>query len=189
MNKSFILMVFLGLSACVAPREPRYEFIPPATQAGQSCVQSCAVQNNSCKQRVQALANQCAVRARQQALREMPGRVGAYEAALDDWERRIRRYEREMSLYELQMRHYRMMHDLSYERHCRDKDSGRLRDCRRDYPRWRGGFWLDEPHYPGRAPRRPTLESVTAERVREQAGRAISVRWNTASVTPAVAGP
>lgn len=162
----FMLLVVV-MSGCASPEyQTRYAFSPPANKQGVACVQRCAAQLQQCKVRFNQSAQQCVVRARQQARIEMPGRVKAYENALDVWETRMQRYQRDISMYELQRRNYRMMRGLSHAG-CRGGKTEHNKDCRRNYLRWRGAFWLDEPVYPGKAPRRPTLKAVTTEIAKE----------------------
>ena len=170
-------MAGLVLTAC-APQKPRYEFVPPASASGMACVQQCTAQQRQCGQRVTQQHNQCLVRARQQAVTELPGRLAAYEKNIVAWEAAMRRYERDMDLYELQRRHSRIMHELSVER-CREREGKGKRDCRPLRPLSSGLFFSDRPVYPGKAPRRPTLQNVQAEIAAEQCSKSTEVCENT----------
>lgn len=161
MKTFYLAAVLLLLTACAPQKyQTRYAYTPPAAQNGAVCIQRCSTQSNQCKQRFSATTTQCKQRATQQARKEMPGRIAAYEKNLDVWEVRMARYQRDLRLYELRGRNYSIMHELA--RDCRhgSKKHGYKHDCKRRLPRWRGGFWLDKPVYPGKAPRRPTLQAV-----------------------------
>lgn len=162
MERQLIWGVLLVLAGCAAPQKPTYDFIPPASKAGLTCLQHCQSQSSACERKVDLLAGQCLVRAGQKAKIEMPGRIAAYEKSLAVWEKAIRRYERDVSMYELQMRHYRVMNHLSYPG-CRDSKGKKIRNCRRRGSLLRSPFWSDRPVFPGKAPMRPTLKRVQAE--------------------------
>ncbi len=152
-----LVLNLLMLGGC-APQKPVYDFTPPAGETGRICIQRCDTQLNQCKQHVAQQYNQCLVRARQQAVVEMPGRLAAYEKNITAWEMAIRRYERDRRFYELRRHHLRVIRPAN----CHDKDKGK-HDCR---PRWiypYRAYWPDWPDYPGDAPRRPTLKTVQAE--------------------------
>lgn len=163
MKKIILIGIALLLTACAPQKyQTRYAYTPPAERSGTVCIQRCSAQQNQCKKRFTVITQQCLQRARQQAKLEMPGRLAAYEQALTVWEARARHYERDLRLYRLKRRSYSILHEVA--RDCRrgSKRHGYEHDCRRRHlPRWRGSVWLDEPVYPGGAPRRPTLETVT----------------------------
>lgn len=162
MKKLILAGIALCLTACAPQKyQTRYQYTPPAGQGGAACIQRCTTQQNQCKQRFTAITKQCGQRAQQQARLELPGRIAAYEQALDAWEARVRHYERDLRLYRLRRHSYSILHEVA--RDCRrgTKRHGHAHDCKRRLPRWRSRIWLDEPIYPGKAPRRPTLASVT----------------------------
>lgn len=163
MKPFYLALLVLLLSACAPQKyQTRYAYTPPGGNNGVSCIQRCSAQRHQCQQRFSVASGQCLQSARQQARREMPGRVAAYEKAIAVWEVRIERYQRDLRLYELRRHDYSLMHELA--RDCRRgiKKPGYEHDCNRRLPRWRSAFWLDKPVYPGKAPRRPTLQGVTA---------------------------
>lgn len=167
LNPAWLFVVLL--SGCAVPQSPEYEFIPPASAAGLQCLQRCDVQTTQCKSRVTQQESQCLAGARQQAVTELPGRLAVYENAIAAWELSMQRYERAMRLYDLQVGHARIMRNLSASR-CRDRDGKDKRDCRP--PRLPGVFLPERPLYPGKAPRRPTLQMVQTEIAARRCGQA-----------------
>ncbi len=162
MKKILLTGIVLCLTACAPQKyQTRYAYTPPADRSGTACIQRCAAQQNQCNKRFAVSTQQCLQSASQQAKREMPGRLAAYEQAISDWESRVSHYERDIRLYRLRRHNYSILHEVA--RDCRRgrKRHGHTHDCRRRLPHWRGSVWFDEPGHPGRAPRRPTLDAVT----------------------------
>jgi len=160
---SLALLVFISLlSACVAPPQYKteYQLIPPQSANGQACIAQCEQRVQACEQQFTQQVKQCALRAAQQAKQEMPGRLAQWEQSIAVWEQYARRYERDLDFYEIKRRHRRLTRDLYYDDCRRDNDEDR--DCRRPLLFY-DDDWLDRPRSPGPPPKRPTLESVTAQ--------------------------
>lgn len=161
MYKFLVFLLAIGLAGCVAPQyQTQYRLTPPTAAAGKICLTRCDAAARQCKNQCGVKLQQCALQASQQAKRDLPGKLEAWEREMAVWEHEMARYETDLQFWEMEMRQRRLMHDLLRDRdRCRPGD----RQCIRHRPL--GGFGYDRwdrPVSPGSAPKRPTLATESA---------------------------
>jgi hypothetical protein len=68
---SFVLLVFLAvLSACAAPAERHFSYMPPETPGGRLCVNQCSQANTYCHESCDLNSRQCVMKVQTQAMQD-----------------------------------------------------------------------------------------------------------------------
>lgn len=165
MNKWWGLLFSVWLlSGCAPQYETRYEFTPPSSTSGLTCLNRCEVQARTCNLQCHLQYNQCSVKAEEQAKVELPVKLREYDAQLATWEREKERYEADLRFYAMELRQRELQRDL-YRLSC-DRDGKTSNSCLH-YQRLMSGMpVIYEPRRPNKMPEKPTLSSETA-RIRD----------------------
>ncbi|QQZ30773.1 hypothetical protein HMY34_19555 [Thiothrix subterranea] len=165
MNKwwGFLISLWL-LSGCAPQYETRYEFTPPTSTGGLSCLNRCETQTRTCNLQCNLQYGQCSAKAEQQAKAELPAKLSEYDTRLAAWQRERERYETDLRFYEMELRQRELQHDL--RRLTCDRDGKESASCLHHHSLLNGMSSLNEPRRPDNMPEKPTLTSETV-RIRE----------------------
>jgi hypothetical protein len=159
-NINFLLVLLFFLSSC-SVYKVAYDYQPPKTQRGLSCIQGCQTQLNQSRLRCSQQYQRCSKKAEIQAKKNLPVLLSNYPSQLESWLRERERYERDLDWYEFRLDMAEARRDR-YLDHCENKGKKRCQS-RLGYP----VLPYSRPTFNLPRPNKPTLENETA-RLRKQ---------------------
>ena len=157
MFRVIALLLFVPLLSTCSSYKVAYDYKPPVTPAGLTCVSKVQSQLNQCNTQCSHQFHNCARKAELQAKKNLPQLLQMYPRKLELWLNERESYRRELSYYDLRVSMLESRQGRFLDR-C-EKDGMKRSKCRRhrSFP----SIYLDRPSFTKNRPAKPTLESET----------------------------
>lgn len=152
-----LLVLFVPLLSTCSSYKVVYDYKPPITPEGLSCVGRAQSQLTQCNTQCSHQFHNCARKAELQARKILPQLLKEYPQKLELWLNERESYRRDLSYYELRVTMLESRQDRFLDR-C-EKDGMKRSKCRRhhSFP----SIYLDRPSFTKSRPIKPTLASET----------------------------
>lgn len=150
------------LVSCSPVYKVAYDFQPPKSQQGLSCLKGCESQQKQCDLNCNRQYSQCAKNAQSEAKKLLPSLLAAYPEKLEIWLLARDAYERDLDYYEFQRDLYESRRYRYLDR-C-EKSGKKRKHCIKTYRP--SLFYPERPVFSLPRPIKPTLQSVTQNLIR-----------------------
>lgn len=156
-----LIFITILLGSCSPVYKITHDLSPPKTASGLICIKGCQAQLNQCNKNCSKRYDQCAIKADQQARKELPNQLQAYPQKLENWLNAKARYQRDLDWYEFRRDMAEARRDR-YLNSCLGKGKKR-NHCLNSAAYRHEIFAYDRPRFSQPRPIKPTLSSVAAK--------------------------
>ncbi|MEE9444803.1 MAG: hypothetical protein V3V19_03970 [Cocleimonas sp.] len=155
----FLLMLLPLLSTCSSYKIV-YDYTPPKTKQGLSCIQNSQSQLNQCNNRCYYKYQSCLKKSQNEAQRALPHLLREYPSQLEVWLNAKEQHQRDLNWYELRMDLLEARRE-NYLNSCQKKGKKKSK-CLNSHGYTSIGMHFDRPSFTMPRPVKPTVSSITA---------------------------